>query len=263
MMTGPHGFLLENLSFSYGSEPCLVSITCSLEPGHFYGLIGPNGSGKSTLLDILTGFLEPTGGLITFNGERLSDCSRRDLALQLSSVPQSFAFNFDYTVFDVVLMGRYPHISRFSTPDPKDFDRVDHALKLLNVHQLRNRSIRHLSGGEKQRVMLARALAQDTAYLLLDEITANLDINHAISILNSISDLVKNDGRTVIAAMHDLNMVLAFCDRLIVLKAGRLDSFGPVEEVLTEELVMALYQVHSERVRVDNEPMHLRFRYLG
>ena len=255
------GYQIEALAFSYGSEPCLNNITCRLEPGRFYGLIGPNGSGKSTLLDILTGFLKPTGGVVTLNGKKLADFSRRDLARQLSSVPQSFAFNFDYTVSDVVLMGRYPHIARFETPSDEDIDRVNQALDLLQLHHLRDRSIRHLSGGEKQRVMLARALAQDTEYLLLDEITANLDINHAISILNTISGLVRKDGRTVVAAMHDLNMVLAFCDDVIVLQDGCLDSFGAVDDVLTEQMVMELYQVHSELIREDNQPLYLRFRY--
>lgn len=256
-----NGFHIHELSFRYAHDPCLAGISCDLEPGRFYGLIGPNGSGKSTFLDLLSGFLSPNSGSVSLNGTRLSDLPRRDLARLLASVPQSFSFNFDYNVADAVLMGRYPHLPRFSFPTDQDQAIVQKSLQVMDVAHLQHRSIRHLSGGEKQRVMLARALTQDTEFILLDEITANLDINHAISIMRTLVDLVHTDGRTVIAAIHDLNMALAFCDDLIVLNDGKLDAFGPAETVLTEELITNLYHVNSELLNAENEPAHIRFKY--
>jgi iron complex transport system ATP-binding protein len=255
------GFQIRDLSFRYSQETCLSTIACNLEPGRFYGLIGPNGSGKSTLLDLLSGFLQPASGSIALNGTILSDFTRRDLSTLLASVPQSFSFNFDFSVADIVLMGRYPHVPRFSHPTDADQAIAQRSLQVMDVHHLQHRSIRHLSGGEKQRVILARALTQDTDYILLDEITASLDINHAISIMRILADLVHARGRTIIAAIHDLNMALAFCDHLIVLKEGRLEAIGPASEVLTEELILDLYEVQAELQAVNDAAPNIRFNY--
>ncbi len=235
------GYEIHELSFSYGSESCLKHISLQLESGFFYGLIGPNGSGKSTLLDMLAGFTEPSSGSILFNGTPINSYSRGELSLMLSTVPQSFSLNFDYTVNDVVLMGRHPHIKRFALPTRQDFVAVENALKNMAIYDLRHRSVKQLSGGEKQRVMIARSLAQDTSFILLDEVTANLDINHGISIMKTMSRLVKEKQCTVIAALHDLNMAMAFCDRVIVLNDGCLQRYGTVDEVISENMIKELY----------------------
>ena len=255
------GYEIHELSFSYGSQTCLQTISLQLEAGFFYGLIGPNGSGKSTLLDVLSGFAPPSSGSVQFNGAPIKSYSRRELSLLLSTVPQSFSLNFDYSVEDVVLMGRNPHIERFSSPSALDFELVNSALKSMDVYDLRQRSVKNLSGGEKQRVMIARSLAQDASFILLDEVTASLDINHAISIMKTMSSLVKNKGRTIIAALHDLNMAMGFCDRVIVLNNGRLERYGAVSEVISEDMIRDLYQVQSHIFRTESGNNHIQFNY--
>jgi ABC-type cobalamin/Fe3+-siderophores transport system ATPase subunit len=255
------GYDISDLSFSYGSNPCLHSLSLQLETGFFYGLIGPNWSGKTTLLDVLSGFTRPSGGSVRLNGAALDSYSQSDLSLMLATVPQSFSLNFDYTVNDVVLMGRHPHIARFSPPGDSDYDSVNNAMKTLDIYHLRQRSVRQLSGGEKQRVMIARSLAQDTPLVLLDEVTANLDINHGLSIMHTMLNLVKNNGCTIIAALHDLNMAMSFCDRLIVLKDGGLHRYGPVDSVISEDMIMDIYQVPSHIYRTESGNNHIQFKY--
>lgn len=254
------GFQLDMVSFSYTASPCLQDISITLEPGYLYGLIGPNGSGKSTLLDLLSAYLQPLNGSISLAGKPLASYKRTLLAAFLTAVPQSFTFNFDYRVYDAVLMGRHPYVDRFASPTEQDHRQVDEALELMDIAHLAQRSITRLSGGEKQRVMIARALAQDTEFLLLDEVTANLDINHGISIMQTMADLIKQ-GRTVIAALHDLNMALAFCDRIIVLKDGRLHHYGDAADIITSQMIADIYQVDAEIVRTSDEPGYLHFSY--
>lgn len=262
MKTTEHwrGWRLEKVSFSYGQTPCLKDISISVEPGFFYGLIGPNGSGKSTLLDLFSAYLRPDIGSIELNGNRLGSYRPAQLARLLTVVPQSFTFNFDFNVYETVMMGRHPHINRFSAPQQVDFQKVDQALKLLDISHLAQRNIRQLSGGEKQRVMIARALAQDTDFILLDEVTANLDINHAITIMQTMKNLVLK-GKTVIAALHDLNMALAFCDRVMVMNGGALDRFGPSAEIIDQAMVGDIYRVPAEIIRTADGSAHLSFRY--
>ena len=259
-MEGIRGWELDNVNFSYNSAPCLRHISLSLESGRFYGLLGPNGSGKSTLIDLLSGYLKPDTGTILLNGQPLQSLKRSELATMLTVVPQRFAFNFDFNVDETVMMGRYPHIPRFSSPSKDDHLKVSESLALLDIDHLAQRSIRKLSGGETQRVMIARALVQDTDFILLDEVTANLDINHAIAIMQTMKALVKC-GRTVIAALHDLNIALSFCDHVMVLDDGRLHQHGRSSEVINDELVADIYQVASEVIRVDDGSVHLSFKY--
>ncbi len=260
MANTSNGFQLDKVCFSYSAAPCLQDLSIALEPGYLYGLIGPNGSGKSTLLDLLSSFLQPASGTISLAGKPLCSYKRTLLAALLTAVPQSFSFNFAYRVYDAVLMGRHPYIDRFSSPTEQDHRKVEEALELMDITHLARRSITRLSGGEKQRVMMARALAQDTAFLLLDEVTANLDIKHGISIMRTMADLV-NQGRTVIAALHDLNMALAFCDRIVVLNNGRLQHYGSAAETITRQMIADIYQVDAEIIRTSQEPGHLHFSY--
>jgi iron complex transport system ATP-binding protein len=254
------GWRIDQLNFSYGPAHCLKNISATIEPGLFYGLVGPNGSGKSTLIDIFSAYLQPSGGSIQLEGKNLPAYKPSELARMLTVVPQSFSFNFDFTVYETVMMGRHPHIPRFSTPRQDDFLKVEQALKLLDIDQLGQRSIRQLSGGEKQRVIIARALAQETDYILLDEVTANLDINHAISIMQTMKDLVKR-GKTVIAALHDLNMALAYSDQVLVMNDGKLERFGPAAEIINQEMIEDIYQVPAEIIRAADGSPHLFFAY--
>ncbi|MBT8345612.1 MAG: ABC transporter ATP-binding protein [Desulfofustis sp.] len=260
MMKDFRGWELENIDFSYGTFPCLAEISLTLGSGCFYGLIGPNGSGKSTLIDLLSGYLKPETGTIRLNGTILQSIKRTELATLLTVVPQRFAFNFDFNVYDTIMMGRYPHIPRLSSPSQEDHRRVSESLTHLDIEHLAQRSIRKLSGGETQRVMIARALVQDTEFILLDEVTANLDINHAIAIMRTMRALVRS-GKTVIAALHDLNMALGFCDHVMVLNGGRLHLQGGASEVINGELVTDIYQVSSELIKSNDGNAHLSFKY--
>ena len=251
---------LKDVEFSYGLTPCLTDLSLSIDSGIFYGLIGPNGSGKSTLIDLISGYLKPLNGTVELNGRPLDSYQKGELARLLTLVPQSFTFNFDFTVYDTVMMGRYPHIPKFSSPDHIDHQKVEQSLDLLSVDHLAERSIRKLSGGETQRVMIARALAQDSDFVLLDEVTANLDVSHAIAIMQTMKQLVAA-GKTVIAALHDLNVALAFCDRVIVLSEGRLHQVGEAHQVINEQLVADIYQVTCSLMTSDRGSTHLSYNY--
>lgn len=239
-------FVISKGCFAYRSNNVLQDIDLQLAPGQFYGLIGPNGSGKTTLLDLLTATRSLQSGQISFQGKSLADYAKKELATKIALVPQQFSMGFDFTVADLVLMGRYPYIPRFSNPSKRDLDLVDEAMHVMQIQSLRDRLITDLSGGEKQRVVVARALAQDTEVLVLDEATSNLDIHHTIEIMHVIRKLVCNEGRTVIAAIHDLNLAAAFCDQVIVLKEGRIFSAGAMAATLTPQLISEVFQVEAE-----------------
>ncbi len=247
--------------FGYTNTPVLDDINLSISRGKFYGLIGPNGSGKTTLLDMLATTTRPDRGEVLFKNRPVASYRRQELARLIALVPQDFTLGFDYTVFDVVLMGRHPHIPRFSNPSAKDLDLVENALTLMDITSLRDRAVTDLSGGEKQRVVVARALAQDTEVLILDEATSNLDIRHTIEIMRVIYGRVVKTAVTVVAAIHDLNLAAAFCDELVVLDKGRIVAGGPVQEILTNELIRQVFSVeghvylhsHTQTPRVEYE----------
>ncbi len=243
-------FAISKGCFTYktnsGANNVLQNINLDLTPGQFYGLIGPNGSGKTTLLDLLTATRSLQSGRISFLGKELDLYSKKELARKIALVPQQFAMGFDFTVADLVLMGRHPHIPRFSNPSARDLDLVDQAMAVMQIQSLRHRLVTDLSGGEKQRVVVARALAQDTEVLVLDEATSNLDIHHTLEIMHVIRKLVRDEGRTVIAAIHDLNLAAAYCDQVIVLKKGSIFSAGTVGETLTSRLIAEVFQVEAE-----------------
>jgi ABC-type cobalamin/Fe3+-siderophores transport system ATPase subunit len=236
---------LRDVWFSYKTTPVLEEVTLLLERGKFYGLIGPNGSGKTTLLDLLAATARPTRGSVSLKNKPIATYPKKDLACLLALVPQDFTLGFDYTVFDIVLMGRHPHIPRFANPSEKDLALVDDALDIMDITNLRDRSVTDLSGGEKQRVVVARALAQDTEVIILDEATSNLDIRHTIEIMSIIHGRATRKEVTVIAAIHDLNLAASFCDELIVLKHGKVMATGPVTKVLTQELISRTFDVDS------------------
>jgi len=238
-------YSLHDVWFSYKTPPVLEDITLLIKKGKFYGLIGPNGSGKTTLLDLLAATARPEKGTIFFKDKLISTYQKKELACMLALVPQDFTLGFDYTVFDVVLMGRHPHIPRFSNPSPEDLALVDDALEIMDITVLRNRPVTDLSGGEKQRVVVARALAQNTDVVILDEATSNLDIRHTIEIMRIFYKRVTQKEITVIAAIHDLNLAASFCDELIVLKDNKVAATGPVVEVLTQQLVKETFGVDS------------------
>jgi len=245
MSQGKSLFQLTDLSFSYRQSPVLNNIDLKLHRGKFYGLIGGNGSGKSTLLELLMGTLTPVSGAISYKYRVLSDYSRKELATKLALVPQHFSMDFEYRVLDIVLMGRHPHIPRFSSPSADDKECVKQAMETMDILHLQNRPVIALSGGELQRVIMARALAQDTEVLILDEATSNLDIQHTIAIMRVIRKRVEEQGLTVIAAIHDLNLAAAFCDDCMVLKDGHIYAQDSVDNIFTPKLLRSVFAVDA------------------
>ena len=236
-------YTVENCSFSYNHKPALKNINLEIEAGHFYGVIGPNGSGKTTFLDLLLGLKSTTSGAITFKSIALASYSKRELARNIATVPQEFALSFDFSVYDVVMMGRHPYTPRFGSPTDKDHELVEQNLKLLDIWKLRNQPANLLSGGEKQRVVVARALTQSCPVLLLDEATSNLDIQHTIDIMRIIRDKVDKQNLTVIASIHDLNLASAFCDKIIALNEGAIHTYGSTANVISTNLIKELFNV--------------------
>jgi iron complex transport system ATP-binding protein len=220
---------VEDLRVALGGTDVLAGVSLSVERGEFVGLVGPNGAGKTTLLRAINGALDPDAGSVTVDGAPVAERSADALGRRVATVPQRSAVGFGFTVEGVVEMGRAPHRSRLDWTDGGEA--VEAAMERTAVARLRDRRVDDLSGGERQRVLLARALAQEAPVLLLDEPTANLDINHQVRVLGLVADLVA-EGRTALAAIHDLDLAARYCDRLCLLHDGRIRAAGPPEEVL-------------------------------
>ncbi|QLH80269.1 ATP-binding cassette domain-containing protein [Halosimplex pelagicum] len=235
---------VEDVSLSYGDLAVLSEVSLAVESGEFVGLVGPNGAGKTTLLGAINGVLEPESGRVRVGGERVADLSSRAASRLVATVPQDTTVAFDFSVEDIVEMGRTPYHGRFSG-DPDGAAAVDRALERTGTERFRDRSVASLSGGERQRVVLARALAQETPALVLDEPTASLDVNHQVRTLELVADLVDAEGKAALAAIHDLDLAARFCDRLAVLADGELLAVGPPDEVLTAETVGAAFDTDA------------------
>lgn len=238
-------FDLENIRFSYGDTVVIEDVSLRFERGHFYGIIGPNGSGKTTLIDLMAGHLLPDSGVVRLDGIHLGSYSRKELARRIALVPQNFRINFPYTCEEVVMMGRYPHIPRFARPNAADIDMVALVMARTGLSEFAGRFVNQLSGGERQRVVFARSLAQGADALLLDEATANLDVRHTISLLNLAARRVSS-GASVIAVMQDINLAALYCDRLVCMHQGRVHADGSIEDVLSEKMLKAVFQVTTQ-----------------
>ncbi|ROR25301.1 iron complex transport system ATP-binding protein [Mobilisporobacter senegalensis] len=233
---------IENLSFSYGSIDAVEDICLKVKKGEFIGLIGPNGSGKSTVLKNLYRALKPDKGSVMLDNENLFAMSHKEAALKLGVVGQENEVPFEFKVEEIVAMGRSPHKKLFDIDTAEDKRIVHHALEHLGMENMAKRSYQNLSGGEKQRVIIARVIAQETDFLILDEPTNHLDISYQLQIF----DFVKRLGVTVLSAIHDLNMAALYCDRIYVLKNGKIVLSGTPEEVLTPENIYSVYGVRCD-----------------
>jgi ABC-type cobalamin/Fe3+-siderophores transport system ATPase subunit len=235
---------VHGLGFSYPSGAVLQDLDLTIRPGRFYTIVGPNGSGKTTLLDVLCGNKYPSTGTVHLNNRPLADYRRRELARNLALVPQEFGIEFPFTVREVVAMGRHPHIPRFSRPSSEDVQAVNNALAAMDLDRYAATYVTQLSGGEKQRVVLARAMAQDTPVLLLDEPVSHLDIRHSLMVLGFAKALAAQ-GRIVIAVMHDLNLAALTGEEFLFLNQGRIEAAGPGPEVLTPENIARVFGVKA------------------
>ncbi len=232
-----------DVDVSYGAKKILEAITFHADAGEILGIVGPNGSGKTTLLKAMSRVVTRDSGEIRLDNRDLDTLGHRELARQVAVVPQDISIGFDYTVRDIVMMGRHPHIGRLASETLRDVEICDHAMHLANVAYLAGMSVHDISGGERQRVLIARALAQEPNILLLDEATSNLDVSHQVEILNIIRDLT---GRiTVVSVFHDLNLAAYYCDRLLLLKDRKVYATGTPEEVLTYENIRAIFQMET------------------
>ena len=241
---------LNQVGFAYKNQPVLKEIQLSFSAGKCYGILGPNGSGKTTLLDLLCGLSSPDKGELLYRGTPLHQWQKRELAKRVALVPQDFQVRFGFPVREVVEMGRHPHLARFASLTEQGHALIDAAMEEMGIAALASRSITCLSGGEKQRVAVARALVQDPEVLLLDEATSNLDIYHSLSILALIRRRVAEQGLTVVAAIHDLNLATSFCDELIFLRNGQIVCQGPTDQVLRSDIIQKVYGVEAQ-VRED------------
>lgn len=221
---------------SYDGEKVLREVSLAVKRGDLVGLIGPNGSGKTTLLRAIGRVLRPNTGEVRLAGQDIYLVGQKRVAQQVATVPQEMTIAFDFTVQEVVLMGRTPHLKRFTGEDAADFSIVEQAMRRARVLHLKERSITQLSGGEKQKVIIAQALAQRPELLLLDEPTSHLDIHHQLEILDLVQSLSQR-GVAVIASFHDLNLAAQYCDYILLLSGGRLRVTGTPEEIFTADRI--------------------------
>jgi iron complex transport system ATP-binding protein len=236
------------VSFAYDRRSALVldGVSVNVRRGGIVGLLGPNGSGKTTLLRLLSGTLIPTGGEVTIDGVRVAAVPRRELARRIAVVAQETHSAFDFTALEIVLMGRYPHLSAFELEGARDLAIARDALAATGTRALEPRLFATLSGGEKQRVVIASALAQASDVLLLDEPTASLDIGFQLEIAALLTRLNRERGVTMVVSTHDLNLAAGLCTELVLLKGGRVLATGDTADVLTPATVRALYGVEAD-----------------
>lgn len=243
------------IKLSFNRRNILKGIDFELHDKEFLGIIGPNGSGKSTLLKCIYRILKPDSGVIYLDGRMLDEFSYRETALKMAVVAQHSNYNFDFTVLNIVLMGRTPYKKLLDGDSTEDIDIACSALKKVGLSGMEDRLFSTLSGGEQQRVILARALTQDTECLLLDEPTNHLDIKYQLQIM----DVAKTTRKTVIAVIHDLNIAAMYCDRIIVMNEGEIVALGIPKDVLTVERIYELYGVRS---LVTNKPWGIQIQFL-
>lgn len=229
----------------YGSTKILSGVNLEVKPGDFVGILGSNGSGKTTLLKSISRVLKPHVGAILIDKDDIYNLKPVEVAKKMAVVPQDSTVGFNFSVMDVVLMGRNPHMGRFQMETPKDVEIAKSALKQVNAYHLVNRQINELSGGERQRVIIARALAQEPQILLLDEPISHLDIVNQLELMDLVKSLCDKKQLAVLAVIHDLNMAARYCTSVLMLKDGQVFSFGDVDQVLTSQNIRSVFDVDA------------------
>lgn len=246
--------LVKDLRFSYNGREVIRGLTISAEQGSFLGILGPNGSGKTTLVKLMTGVLKPSSGLIEIVGEPIEQWNPRRMARTVAVVPQATHVAFPFTALEIVLMGRAPHLGGLAIEGQQDLEIARTAMEMTVVWEFRRRTMQELSGGEAQRVIVARALAQKPRILLLDEPTVHLDIKHQIAVMQLLRELNRNEEMTVIIVSHDLNLIARYTDRVVLLKQGTVHADGTPAEVFTADNIRAVYEANVEILSVQGRP---------
>ena len=247
---------ISSLSFNFGSKNILADIDLSIKNNGIVGIIGPNGSGKSTLLKCIYRVLKPKTGTIFIDGKNINDYQFKETAKKMAVVAQHNDTHFDFNVLEMVLIGRSPHKKFMERDSAEDIELAYKALEQVNMKDFADRNFSSLSGGEKQRIILARALVQNTDCLILDEPTNHLDIKHQLHFMSLAKDL----KITVISAIHDLNIAAMYCDKIYALKEGQIIAAGSVNEVITEEVIKTLYDVEAKIIYDEEKKPHVIFK---
>ncbi|MBP3386152.1 MAG: ABC transporter ATP-binding protein [Candidatus Methanomethylophilaceae archaeon] len=239
---------VRSLKYTYGKYLVLDGVDLPIVDGEVIGILGPNGCGKTTLLKNLNKNLEPTGGCVMLDGESMADLSKKEIAREVAVVPQTNEIRFAFTVRDIVAMGRMPFQGMMGAPSGEDERIVDEAIRRTGLSKHVDRHINTMSGGERQRVIIARAIAQTPKYLLMDEPTLHLDISMQFDALNLVHKLSRETGLTVVIVSHDLGMVARYCDRIVMIHDHKVHCVGTPEEVLTPENMRTVFNVDAELV---------------
>lgn len=247
---------LQNINITLGEKKIIQDVSLAVQNGDFVGIIGPNGSGKSTLLRSIYRVIEPSSGTILLGGQDLKKIKLAESAKKMGVVGQFNTVDFDFTVFEMVMMGRTPHKSLLGSDKAVDYEISLEAIRKVGMEKYTNRNFSTLSGGEKQRIILARALAQQPQLLILDEPTNHLDIKYQLQILS----IVKSLGIGVLAALHDLSLAAMYCNKLYVLKDGKLITSGIPNQILTSELVRDVYEIKCD-IRENPDTGYLAITY--
>ncbi len=229
---------------SYAYEPpqlALCNVSFDIPAGRFCGIIGPNGSGKTTLLKCISGYIKPDSGKVTVGGRNVTTMPAREVARRMALVQQHAALEYEFTVGDIVLTGRNPHLKRWRGETKEDYEIAMNALKEAGIAHLKDRLVTELSGGEWQMMILARALAQQADIMLLDEPVTGLDIRHQVHIMSTVKRLAAEHGISVVCVLHDLNLALTYCDQIVLMQGGTLAAVGLPEDVLTREKLESVY----------------------
>lgn len=237
---------VEGVSFSYGEKPILKDVSLTVAPGELVSILGHNGSGKTTLLRCISGYLTPTAGVVRIGEDTVARLSAKALARRMALVPQNPVMEFDFTVRDIVLMGRNPHLKRFAGETDADYAAADAALARTGMAALAERSVLTLSGGEWQRTIIARAVCQKSELMLLDEPVASLDVKHQIEILRLVRSLCRESGVSALCVMHDINLSAHYSDQILLLKGGKALACGSPRAVITAPLLKEAYGIEAE-----------------
>ncbi|MFP4142397.1 MAG: ABC transporter ATP-binding protein [Thermoplasmata archaeon] len=237
---------LDNVTTGYKKNKVLKNLSFSVEEGGFIGIIGPNGSGKSTLIKCITNVLDPWAGRVEIAGKNVSRISRKQIAKIIAVVPQDTYISFPYSVEEVVLMGRCPYLGRFENYDKEDYNIAESSMNETKTYGFRYQKINELSGGEMQRVMIARALTQEPKLLLLDEATSHLDIGHKKEVMDTIKKKNEKENLSVVSVHHNLNLAARYCEKILLMDEGEKHAFGRPKEVLTNSNLRSVYGIEAE-----------------